>query len=152
MLCEPEKDRKMDLFETPIVKEKKAIGRTPIHTHETRLMIGRQVVNKELSYSKAALAYGLSEGAVGAAVKLYKQTELGVRTKEKKAVRQQERNETLQEYHHQTQVKQLKQEIAELYIENQLLKKALKHFRQPKRGYGSVITPESLDPSQKAAE
>lgn len=142
----------MELFETQPLKEKKAIGRTPIHSHETRLMIGRQVVNRELSYSKASQAYGISEGAVGAAVKLYKQTELGIRTAEKKAVRKQERNETLMEYHHQTQVKQLKQEIAELYIENQLLKKALKHFRQPKKGYGSVITPENLVESQEAAE
>src|SRR5690242_7404889 len=100
----------MDLFETPVVKEKKAIGRTPIHSHETRLMIGRQVANRELSYSKASQAYGISEGAVGAAVKLYKQTELGVRTAAKKAVRKQERSETLIAYHHQTQMKQRKQE------------------------------------------
>lgn len=142
----------MELFETPAFLEKRAPGRTPIHTYETRLMIGRQVVNKEFSYSKAAQAYGLSEGAVGACVKLYKEKELGQRTSEKKAERQKERNEALVDFHHQTQVKQLKHEIAELYLENQLLKKALKHFRSPKKDSGSVITAESLAESQEAAD
>lgn len=108
----------MELFETLPLKEKKAIGRTPIHTHETRLMIGRQVVNRELSYSKASLAYGISEGSVGACVNLFKQTERGERKAEKRAERQVERSGALTEYHHQTQVKQLKHEIAELYLES----------------------------------
>lgn len=142
----------MELFETPPFKEKRAPGRTPIHTHETRLMIGRQVMNRELTYSKASQAYGISEGAVGVCVKLYKESELGQRKAEKRAGRKQERNDALIGFHHQSQVKQLKYEIAELYLENQLLKKALKHFRQPKKDNGSVITPENLAESQEAAE
>lgn len=133
---------------TPVLREKKPPGRPSIHSYETRLMIGRQIVEKEFTYSKAAEAYGLSQGSVAECVRLYKKQG----TNQKRTVRQKERNEALVDYNHQTEVKSLKQEIADLYLENQLLKKALKHFRMPKKDDGSVITSENLAQLQEAAE
>lgn len=138
----------MEVYLTPVLREKKPSGRPSTHSHETRVMIGRQVVNKEFSYVKAAQAYGISQGAVAACVKLYKKQN----TNQRRTERTEERNQAFVNYQHQSEVKTLKQEIADLYLENQLLKKALTHFRSPKKDNGSVITSENLDQSQEAAE
>ncbi len=138
----------MEVFTPPPYKEKRAPGRQPIHSFETRVMIGRQVSNGEFTYSKASQAYGISEGAIGVCVKLYRDQESG----KKRTERKEERSEVLVEYHHQSQLKDLKQEIANLYLENQMLKKMLSHFRQHKKENGSVITPENLAESQGAAK
>ena len=52
----------------------------------------------------------------------------------------------------ESQMRDLKHEIAELYLENLMLKKILQHSRQIKKESSSVITPENLDQYRKAAK
>lgn len=138
----------MEVFTTQPYRERKGHGRPSVHTVEARLMIGRTVSNRELTYSKASEVYGVSEGAIGAYVKLFNEHSSGKKRTDLRA----KRDETVVEFQHQSQVKELKQEIAELYLENQMLKKMLAHFRQPKKEAGSVITSENLAESQEVAE
>lgn len=138
----------MEAFTVPGMKEKKATGRPSKHTHETRIMIGRKVVNREFSYSQAAEAFGISEGAIGTCVKLFKNQGVNQRRTE----RAKERTAEFTDFQHQSQVKELKQQIGELYIENQMLKKILTRFQQAKKESGSKIISSSSVASQEAAE
>lgn len=49
-------------------------------------------------------------------------------------------------------IKELKAQVGELYLENQLLKKAQDYFQTIRNGRLSVITSESLDLSDEDAE
>jgi transposase len=138
----------MEVFTTPPLREKRPIGRQPKLTHETRLLVGRKVTSKEMTYSAAAKAFGISEGAVGTCVLLFKNQGHN----ERKNARNKERNLEIDNYQHQAQIKELKLEIGELYLENQMLKKILNRSQQIKKSAGSVITSTSSAASQKDAE
>ncbi len=138
----------MEVFTPPPYREKRPIGRQPILSTETRLMIAKKVTSKEMTYREAAKTFGISPGAVGACVRLAKNE--GAATKKKK--REAEFKSEISDYRHHAQIKELKQEIADLYLENQMLKKIVNKSLQIKKYAGSTITTENLDQLQRDAE
>ena len=138
----------MEVFTPPPYREKRPIGRQPILSTETRLIIAKKVTSKEMTYREAAKTFGISPGAVGACVRLVKKE--GALTKRRK--RDAEHKSEVNEYRHHAQIKELKQEIADLYLENQMLKKIVNKSLQIKKYAGSVITTENLDQLQRDAE
>ncbi len=54
----------MEIFNQTKVKEKKIIGRKPKFTQEYMMMIGRKVIEGEMSYREAAKTFGVSHGSV----------------------------------------------------------------------------------------
>ena len=111
----------MEAFTPPPYREKRPRGRQPIHSVEMRLMIGKKCVEQELTYREAAKMFNISSGAVSACVKLYKDGD-----KNKKRLKSYYRqNDEAENYRHQAQIKDLKHQIADLFLENQMLKKIL---------------------------
>jgi transposase len=135
----------MEVFEQKKVKEKLPPGRQPKHTLEFMMMVAKQVVEKELSYREASKLYGVSHGTIGSWIKKLKKKNWGNASKNKQV------SEEIHRYRIDTQVKELKHEIAELYLENLMLKKILQHSQQIKKESSSVITSETLDQLRKAA-
>ena len=90
----------------------------------------------------------VSSGAVAKCVKDYKN---GTINKKRKELLK-NKNSEVENYRHQAELKGLKQEIAELYLENQLLKKILNNSLQVKEYDGSVITTDNYDQLPKDAK
>ena len=63
-----------------------------------------------------------------------------------------EPSDELKMFRLEEQVKELKGEIGDLYLQNQMLKKALYHSQQKKKDNSSVITSENLAQFQKGAK
>jgi transposase len=137
----------MEVFTPPPYREKRAAGRPTKLTQQTRMLVAQKVVGKEFTYREAAKAFGISSGAVSACVREFKKQ--GIQGK--RSARRQEINEEIASYRHQAQIKELKQEIADLFLENQVLKKILNKPLLVKKYDGSVITTENLAESQEAA-
>jgi transposase len=137
----------MDIYSTPDVKPKRPPGRQPKHSQEYRMMIAKKVVEGNMSYRKAAKTYGISHGSVSYLVKEYNSQ--GARSK--RHVRQTKYKKQVEAYRQESQLRDLKLEIAELYIENTLLKKALASLQQKESGDSSVITSENLERSKEDA-
>lgn len=130
----------MEAFTPPPYREKRPHGRQPIHSVEMRLMIGKKVSGQEMTYREASKTFGISGGAVAGCVKLYKNGDRKVQ----KNGRYHERNDEAVAYRHNAQVKDLKHQIADLFLENQMLKKILAKSLQIKKENGSIITTENL--------
>ena len=133
----------MEVFSTPRIPEKRPPGRQPKHSQEYMIMVARKCVEEGMTYREAAQTFGVSHGSVWAFIQKYKKMNKKVPCKRK--ARPSKYEKEVEEYRHEARVKDLKIEIAELYLENLLLKKALKHSLQTKKGDSSVITSESLD-------
>lgn len=138
----------MEIFAPPEVKEKRPPGRRPKHSQEYMLMIAKKCCDEGMTYREAANTFGVSHGSVHQFILKYKKNELSSKVKTRKSKYAKE----VESYRHQAQVKELKHEIAELYLENLLLKKALKHSLQSKNGDSSVVTSESLERLQEDAD
>lgn len=138
----------MEVFTPPPYREARPHGRPSKLTPEARLQVAQKVISKELTYRDAAKLFGISSGAVGSCVRLYKKDGAKLKVKE----RVQNYNNASDEYRHQAQMKELKQEIADLYLQNQMLKKIVSKSLQMKKSNGSVITTENLDQLQRDAE
>ena len=124
------------------------MGRTSKFTTEMRLMIGRKVSEKEMTYKEAQETFGVSQGAIGSYIKQFKNQT----TYDRRNERNHERSAEIINYRHQGQVKELKQQIADLFLENQMLKKILNKSLEIKDDNGSVITTENLAQSQEDAK
>ena len=131
----------MEIFTPPNVVPKRPPGRMPKHSVEYRLMVAKKVVEEGMSYREAANAFGLSHGSVGQIVKQYAHEG----AKSKRNERNSKYKKEVAAYRQQQQVKDLKLEIADLYLENLMLKKALEHSLRKKKDDSSVITSENLD-------
>ena len=138
----------MEAFTPPPYREKRPHGRPPMHSVEMRLLIGKQCVEKTMTYREAAKTYGISSGAVSACVRLYKNGD----KKKQRNSNYHRQNAEVDSYRHQAQVKDLKHQIADLFLENQMLKKILAKSLQVKKLNGSVITTENLDQLQRDVE
>jgi predicted transcriptional regulator len=138
----------METFTPPPYREKRPHGRQPIHSPEMRLMIGKKVSEKEMTYREAAKMFGISGGAVAGCVKLY----LNKDKNKNRTPNYHAQNDEVANYRHQAQVKDLKHQIADLFLENQMLKKILNKSLQIKKDNGSVITTNNLAQFQKDAE
>jgi transposase-like protein len=136
----------MEIENPPIVKERKQIGRATKYTPEYYMMMCRHIEEEGLTYRKAAKMYNVSHGVVNHWLKLYRSGQMP--GKIKKAKQKVESQENL--IHRQERyIRSLKTEIGELYLENQMLKKAQMLFQQGKSANSSVITSENLDQWQK---
>ena len=138
----------MEVFTPPPYREARPRGRLPKLTHETRLLIAAKVTAQEMTYREAAKAYGISAGAVGACVRLAAKEE----TKSKRNKNVNDYNARAEAYRHQAEIKELKEAIGDLYLENQVLKKILNKSLLIKKSNGSVITTNNLDQLQKDVE
>ena len=134
----------MEIFNQTPVKEPKMIGRKPKWTQEFMAMVGRKVDEGDMSFREAAKTFGMSHGTVGVCVKRFRKGNWG---KDKLIVSDRVKVQRLE-----THTRELKHEIAELYLENLMLKKALQFSRQIKKENSSVITSETLDLLQRDAE
>jgi len=148
MLVRVKKGSQMEAFITPPYREKRPHGRPATHAIEMRLMIGKKVSEKELTYREAAKMFGISGGAVAGCVKLY----LNKDKNKHKLANYHAQNDEVVNYRHQAQVKDLKHQIADLFLENQLLKKILNKSLQMKKDNGSIITTENLAQSAEHVE
>lgn len=111
-------------------------------------MVARKCLEDGMTYREAAATFGVSHGSVHQFILKYKTD----KTNAQRRVRKKELGNEVDNYRHQAQVKELKHEIAELYLENLLLKKALKHSLQSKSEDSSIVTSENLDQLQEDAD
>ena len=139
----------MEIFTTPVeYRDEKQTGRPTKHNIQARMLIAQKVVEKELTYREAARLYSVSHSGIARYVKEYKKNKTNSRRRELTA----EKSTDRKDYRHQAEVKSLKQEIADLYLENQMLKKFLHKSLTKKKENGSMLTSESLDQLQEPAK
>jgi transposase-like protein len=96
------------------------------------------------SNREAAELFGVSHSSINAWRKAYQSGKLGPGSKELQNETLGVRNRRLQEH-----ILELKAEIGDLYLQNQLLKKAIVTSRQRKKENSSVIKPNNLDQFQE---
>jgi len=138
----------MEVKNMQLPKEKAPTGRAPKYSIEYYLMMAKQVVDDGLTYRKASEIYGCSHGTVNHWVKQYRTGVLPGKVRKVKLDASARERDVNRLTH---QVKNLKTEIGELYLENLMLKKALEYSQQIKREDSSVITSENLDQFQEDA-
>jgi transposase len=138
----------MEVFNPPLVKEKRPPGRQPTHSQEYMHMVARKVVEEGMTYREAAKTFGISHGAVHQWILKYKNQTF----KTKRKARKTQYDDQVEQYRHTAQLKELKHEIAELYLENLMLKKALKHSLELKKLNSSIFTSENLAQLQELAK
>jgi len=138
----------MEVFTPPPYREKRVAGRKPKLTFETQLTVGRKVATKELTYKEASKLFQVSEGVVGNCVRLYKKQ--GINSQKRETYKK--TSKASKDYRHEAQIKELKLQIGDLFLENQMLKKILSGSLQIKKDSGSIITTENLAQYQKDAE
>ena len=131
----------MDIFTPPQIKEKSPPGRPSKCSVEYQVMIAKKVVEEGMTYREAAKTFNVSHGAVHSYIKKYKHLD----GKIKRTAQRTRYADRVEDYRHEAQLKGLKQEIADLYLENLMLKKALQHSLQMKKEDSSVITSENLE-------
>ena len=136
----------MEVFRKTMPKEKRPAGREPKWTAEYMHMVVRKVVEEGMTYRKAAETFGTSQGSVAAWIRLYRKGTLVPVDKRKEPPAE------IKIYRLEEQVKDLKREIGDLYLETQMLKKALFHSQSLKKPNSSVITSENLAQYQEAAK
>lgn len=120
-------------------KEPKKIGREPKYNLDYCLAMAKEVVERGMSFRQAAKVYNMSHGSVSHWKKVYL---AGKFPKLKQQMRISPENRQIQL---ETHIRNLKQEIAELYLENLMLKKMSEYSRQKKSESSSVVTSENLD-------
>jgi transposase-like protein len=133
----------MDILNKYPPKEKKKTGRRPKYKLEFMNMVASKVVDDGMKFREAAQTFGISQGSVAVWVKNYKAGKVPTNSKEPKV------NTSTQIYKLEERVDELTREIGSLYLENQLLKKALSHAASKKKGSSSVITSSTLAQYQK---
>lgn len=131
----------MDILSPPEVKEKRPPGRRPRYSAAYMQMVAVKVVEEGMSYRDAANTFNMSHGSISNIVKNYKNRGSKVRRKETASKYKQE----VEDYRHKSHLKDLKLEIADLYLENQMLKKMLEHSLRKRKESSSDITSENLD-------
>ncbi len=139
----------MEAINVPFIKPKKQPGRASKFTPEYYMMMAKHIVDDGLTFREAAKIYKVSHGTVNHWLKLYKSGKLP--QKIKNAKRKAETNDALIQ-RMDRYVKELKNEIAELYLENTMLKKAQQYLEQRQNENSSVITSENLAQWQKDVE
>lgn len=139
----------MDIKNLPKPKEQKKIGREPKYKPEYYMMMAKHIVDEGLTHREAAKIYRCSHGTVCHWLKLYRSGQLPVRVEKAK---NKAKNYEAQLARFERHVRELKTEIGELYLENQMLKKALEVLPRSRKDDLSVITSENLDQWQKDVE
>lgn len=126
-------------------KEKKPHGREPKFSIEYMMMVVKKVEDEGMTYREASRTFGISHGCLNGWLRKYRKGTLGNR-------KMPEPSPGTTVYVLEERLKEMKQQIGELYLENLMLKKALFHSRQSKKENSSVITSENLDQFQGGAK
>lgn len=137
----------MDIVNMKVAKETKPPGRPALYTQDFMEMVARKVVDEGVRYREASRMFGVSHGSIGVWVREYRIAKRGG----KKSCTYNP-SPQMRIYRLEGQVKDLKGEIGELYLENLFLKKALNYSTDARKGDSSIITSESLDQSNVAAK
>ena len=135
----------MEVFRKQPPKEKRPTGRQPKWTSEFMWMVAKKVVEEGMKYREAAKVFGISQGSVTSWVKKYRRGNLEPLSKK-------ELSDDSKIYRLEEQVKELKTEVGDLYLQNQMLKKILLLSQQKKKDNSSVITSENLAQFQRDAK
>lgn len=136
----------MDILNPKTPKMPKRVGRAPKYNLDLYMQMAKNVVEQGMSYREAAKVYGMSHGSVHHWKHVYLK---GKFPKLKAAAQISPETKAL---HLETQIRNLKQEIADLYLENLMLKKMAAYSQQKKKESSSVITSENLDQYQERAK
>jgi transposase len=131
----------MEIFTPPNVKAKRPPGRQSKHSETFRLMVAKKVIEEGMKYREAAKNFGLSHGSITNIIKNYHQGKL--RGKRREYISK--HNQEVENYRTQQHVNDLKLQIADLFLENLMLKKMLDYSRRMKKENSSDITSENLD-------
>lgn len=133
--------------QTPL-KMPKIIGRKPNYTQEYMMMVGKQVTEGGMTLREAAKTFGMSHGSVSVCKARFKKGDWG----HCNAAKVKQANERTQIQRLESSLREVKHELAELFLENLMLKKALQFSQQIKKENSSVITSENLDQLLKGAK
>lgn len=139
----------MEIFNQTKVKnlEPKAIpGRAPRFTHEFTMMVAKRKLEEGFTYREIAEQYGVSHGWINTAIKMYKGKKIPFDRRPK------EPTPEVMQHRLEAQIKELKTEIGELYLENRMLKKVQNFSRSLKKENSLSITSENLDQYQEDAK
>src|SRR5665213_2478483 len=104
----------MEIFTPPEVKEKRPPGRRSKHSESYQLMVAKKVVEEGMTYREAGKTFGLSHGSISNIISKYKSHKLN----SKRKVTTSKYTKEVENYRHQAHLKDLKLEIADLYLEN----------------------------------
>ena len=116
--------------------KKKKRGRPNAKSPEFRMMVCQEI-EAGMTYKEASKTFGVSNGSLAAWLKQYRAGKL----LDPKAVEDsRSRIERLTE-----NIDELKAEIAELYLQNQVLKKAIAYMNSKVKKGSFVITQETMD-------
>jgi transposase-like protein len=138
----------MSILTPPLYKEKGVQGRRPKYKPEYYMIMCKRVVDEGLSYREAAKMYKMSHGSINYWVNLYKAGKMPGKIVKAKKYSESKDGTVLRL---EAFIVSLKTEIGELYLENQILKKAQVFLREQKKSSSSAITSENLDQWKKGA-
>jgi transposase-like protein len=139
----------MEILTPPQYKEKRPTGRAPKYTPEYYMMMCKHIVEDGLSFREASKVYKVSHGTVSHWLKLYKSGKMSGRIKKSKQMVESQDNRILRM---ENVIKNLKAEIGDLYLENQMLKKAQAYSQRQKSVSSSAVTSENLAQWKKGAK
>ena len=125
------------------MQKKKPTGRPMKKSIEYMMMVSKEVEGG-MTYRQASKTFGISQGCVAQWYRRYRDGKIKENTAHETPSA---KNQRLEE-----NIKELKSEIAELYLQNQVLKKAITYVQKKKKLDSSVITSENLDQYREDVE
>jgi len=139
----------MDVYRKKKVQQiKQPNGRPPQWTEEFMYMVASKVVDEGMKYREASELFGVSHGSINAWRKRYQKGQLVPKGLETMP----DTSKNLEIVRMQEQIRELKAEIGDLYLHNQLLKKAMVTSQMKRKENSSVITPNNLAQFQKGVK
>ncbi len=129
---------------------KKPTGRPSKHTVEFMMVVAEQVTNGQMTYRDAVKRYGVSHGSVSHWVKKYKGQSLHKMNPPKKSSIA--KTTAGHEAALETENRLLKHELAELYMQVQILKKAQIFAERAKKDASSIVTSENFEQYKKGVK
>ena len=139
----------MKVLAPAIFKDKKPHGRRPKYSMEYCQNMAKRVDEDGLTLREAAKIYKMSHGSVCYWTKIYREGKMPIKAKRDKKF---EESRDAAIIRLEAFITSLKSEIGELYLENQILKKAQVFLRQQKKLSSSAITSANLDQWNKDAK
>lgn len=134
----------MEILRKNPPREKLPPGRQPKWTAEFMVMVAQKVVDEGMTFRAAAKLFGVSQGSVNLWVKNFRKGNLAAFRGSAEVL-----SNSHQVLQLEDQIRGLKCEIGDLFLQNLMLKKALFHSRKKKLESSSVITSENLEQFQK---
>jgi transposase len=125
------------------------LGRPAKHSVEFMMAVAEQVLSGQMSYRQASERYGVSHGSISCWKEKYRKFMLH---RMKQAGRKGALTPVGREAALELENKQLKQELADLYLQVRMLKKVQAFEEQAKRDASSIITSESFERSKRGAK